>query len=57
MALIKCKECGDQVSDKAASCPKCGAPVAKKKQRSIRLYDGVFNFCRGSYSSFVYWQS
>lgn len=32
MALIKCKECGDQVSDKAASCPKCGAPVAKKNK-------------------------
>ncbi|PCQ44939.1 zinc-ribbon domain-containing protein [Citrobacter freundii] len=30
MALIKCKECGEQVSDKAASCPKCGAPIAKK---------------------------
>lgn len=32
MALIKCKECGDQVSDKAASCPKCGAPIAKKNK-------------------------
>jgi TM2 domain-containing membrane protein YozV len=26
MALIKCNECGNEVSDKAASCPKCGAP-------------------------------
>lgn len=26
MALIKCKECGEQVSDKADLCPKCGAP-------------------------------
>ncbi|HEE9829758.1 TPA: zinc-ribbon domain-containing protein, partial [Citrobacter freundii] len=32
MALIKCKECGEQVSDKAASCPKCGAPIAKKNK-------------------------
>gem|GEM_PF-414018 len=30
MALINCKECGEQVSTKAATCPKCGAPVAKK---------------------------
>ena len=26
--LVKCKECGGQVSDKAATCPHCGAPVA-----------------------------
>ena len=24
MALIKCKECGSEVSDKAKTCPKCG---------------------------------
>jgi len=28
MALIYCSECGNQVSDKAASCPKCGAPLS-----------------------------
>jgi DNA-directed RNA polymerase subunit RPC12/RpoP len=27
MALIKCSECGKDVSDKAASCPNCGAPL------------------------------
>lgn len=27
MALINCAECGKQVSDKAAACPHCGAPV------------------------------
>ncbi|WP_225784231.1 zinc-ribbon domain-containing protein [Xenophilus sp. Marseille-Q4582] len=27
MALINCTECGKQVSDKAAACPRCGAPV------------------------------
>ena len=26
MALIKCSECGSDLSDKAAACPKCGAP-------------------------------
>lgn len=30
MALIKCEECGKEVSDKAASCPNCGAPIASK---------------------------
>lgn len=24
MALIECEECGNQVSDKAKSCPNCG---------------------------------
>ena len=27
MALIKCKECKQSISDKASSCPHCGAPV------------------------------
>ena len=33
MALIKCYECGKEISDKAPSCPQCGAPqlVATKK--------------------------
>lgn len=30
MALIKCKECGAEVSSKAETCPKCGARVAAK---------------------------
>lgn len=27
MALMKCNECGEKVSDKAGSCPHCGAPI------------------------------
>lgn len=30
MALIKCTECGKDVSDKAAACPGCGAPLPVK---------------------------
>lgn len=29
MALINCKDCDNQISDSAESCPKCGAPVPK----------------------------
>lgn len=29
MALIKCKECGAEVSSAAKACPKCAAPVPK----------------------------
>ncbi len=27
MAMIKCTECGREMSDKAASCPNCGCPI------------------------------
>lgn len=30
MALVKCKECGEDVSTKAKTCPKCGAKAPKK---------------------------
>ena len=29
MALIKCKECGHDISDKARKCPKCGCPTGQ----------------------------
>ena len=29
MALIKCPECGKEVSDKAAACIHCGCPIQK----------------------------
>lgn len=31
MALIKCKECGQMISDKASACPHCGCPVSQLK--------------------------
>lgn len=29
MALIKCPECGESISDKARSCPRCGLPMSE----------------------------
>lgn len=29
MALIKCPECGEEISDQAISCPKCGLPIKR----------------------------
>lgn len=39
MALIKCKECGREISNKAEFCPHCGAPgeVSKKLGRLNEL--------------------
>lgn len=31
MALIKCDECGKQISDKAKTCVNCGCPIQTKK--------------------------
>jgi uncharacterized membrane protein YvbJ len=31
MALIKCKECGHEISDEALACPNCGKPQRDKR--------------------------
>ncbi len=37
MALVKCKECGEQISTQASKCPKCGA----RRARSLRGAEAV----------------
>lgn len=37
MALIKCPECGKEISDKAISCPGCGAPSKEAKAPAYQL--------------------
>lgn len=36
VALIKCSECGKEISDQAPSCPGCGAPTAKSVPPSAK---------------------
>lgn len=38
MALITCPECSGQVSDKAASCPHCGYPIAAETPQEARAF-------------------
>lgn len=53
MALIKCTECGSQVSDKAERCPQCGCPISviiehienKKAERKLKIENAKQNFC------------
>ena len=33
MAIIKCPECGHQISDKAPVCPSCGVEIAGKTEK------------------------
>ena len=44
MALIKCDECGKDVSSKAMSCPNCGNPVStsSKNEYSVHRESGGF---------------
>lgn len=41
MALINCAECGKEISDKATSCPACGAPVTKAESTRPLAWDIV----------------
>lgn len=53
MALIKCSECGKEISDKATTCPNCGCPINKSKSNKKKsneekilkekLYDNAEN--------------
>ena len=38
MALIKCPECGKEISDKAENCPDCGYPLTQKKTRKVFVF-------------------
>jgi len=48
MALISCEECGKEVSDKAAACPNCGAPIASMVEeanapKKVTFGNGMFH--------------
>ena len=42
MALIKCKECGKTISDEAKSCPNCGSPTEKSKNKRVKIFKLAF---------------
>ena len=45
MSLITCSECGNQMSDKAQNCPKCGAPNPNAAPIQQFTYQPQFNPC------------
>jgi hypothetical protein len=57
MALVKCKECGKEVSSAATACPHCGAPTAQPSAVAAarsRLWLGVKLFVGFIFLIFVY---
>lgn len=64
MSLIKCSECGKEVSDKAISCPNCGNPinlnsnsdvvVNNKKGKKVRKKDSTLSIWAFVLSLFAY---
>lgn len=44
MPLIACRECGQRISDKAQSCPQCGAPTRPKKSSNVGVGCGTVLF-------------
>ncbi len=45
MALIKCKECDKDVSEKAENCPNCGVAIKERKnQWPLAIASGVILF-------------
>ena len=43
MAIIKCPECGHQISDKAPTCPSCGVEIAGKVTRCPKCGEVYLN--------------
>lgn len=41
MALIKCSECGQEISDMATACPKCGYPMQKGISDEIKELEKI----------------
>jgi len=42
MALIKCTECGAEISSNATSCPKCGKPAKRKTKWTTWVIGAIF---------------
>ncbi|MBN4077919.1 zinc ribbon domain-containing protein [Nitrospina gracilis] len=61
MALIPCKECGKEISNKAVTCPNCGIPIPRMKYPHPEKSKGLYFkplpvFCRKCRTSIKYGQ-
>jgi DNA-directed RNA polymerase subunit RPC12/RpoP len=51
MALLKCHECGNDVSSESKACPKCGAKVKKPTSLAVKMLAVLFGI--GIFSSYL----
>ena len=55
MALMKCPECGKEISDKAKSCPNCGCPIIQGITRTTITGKKIPIVCPKCYSKNCEW--
>lgn len=63
MSLIKCPECGKQVSDQANACPDCGYPIKANNTKgkvAIKIANGLAGTVKiynvDDYKNVLLWQ-
>ena len=44
MALLRCKDCGNQISNHAVACSQCGAEPRKRTSLFTWIVGGLFTF-------------
>ncbi len=53
MALIKCPECGKEISERAQSCPNCGCPIQVQNESNGEKTDGNYVLIHGYEETFA----
>lgn len=57
MAIIKCNECGADISSKAIACPKCGIELQKKNKKKIFSKLADFSYARNAKEAFGFYMT
>lgn len=55
MAIMKCSECGKEVSDKAKVCIGCGAPIKKRGSIKPKLTYRIWSWLKKIKSLSLLW--
>lgn len=54
MALVDCRECQKEISDQAAACPHCGAPVKNlQRQQTVNKKSGFLRWTFRVFLGFI----
>ena len=47
MAMVKCRECGNDISSLSKSCPHCGAPTHPEQENLMNMAQGMQEIGQG----------